>query len=114
MLFRGLVRLNVNTPPWKILLTSKGVNISSSGILVQFDNDSICEQLDLVDIHYLLTEGDEVGVQLEHQDIDLPIAYLPATVVRKKIINDYLLEVGLMFRKSTDELKSLIHEIHQN
>ncbi len=94
-------------------MTSKGLNISNSGILTKFDQESTSKQVSLADIHYLLSIGDEVGIQLEHKDIDLPITFLPATISRKSIINESNLEVGFEFQKSTDELRSLIHEISQ-
>jgi hypothetical protein len=103
------VRVLVPFPPWRLLMTARGLNVSQSGFAAFLEpppgTDPYAD-----DRGVLLVEGDTFDVQLEDESVDAPTPMLPARLVRREPTPAGL-TLGFEFQQPTAELMAFVHDL---
>jgi hypothetical protein len=107
--FTGKVRLLVPFDPWRLLLTVRAVNLSSSGILTYCAHEDGRAAGAFGDWPDLLSEGDPYDLQIEHQSDHLPAPYLRARLARR-VKHGGGFELAFAFEAPDADLLGLLHE----
>jgi len=81
--FQGRVRLMVHVQPWRLLLTLRGLNLSSGGLCAQLHKAASGDN----QAESLLLNGDLYTVQLDPDGSHLPSPVLHARLVRRTQTN---------------------------
>lgn len=107
--FAGKVRVLIPFTPWRLLLSTRGLDLSSSGVSVLLDPvPGIPDHED--DRNVLLVTGDPYDVQLEDDVADLPTPMLSARLVRRDATPAGL-KLAFAFHKPTAELLAFVHDL---
>lgn len=112
--YAGKVRVLVPFPPWRLLLTTRGLDLSASGVSALLDPlTGVGENDD--DRAALLVEGDDYDVQLESADpgtgLDVPTPMLTARLARREPTPAGI-KLAFQFVRPTAELLAFVHD-HQ-
>lgn len=104
--YRGPVRLLVPFPPWRLLMTLSGLNLSTTGLLALLPVD----MKDAGDAHALLQAGDPYELQLEHDSEHVMAPFLKARLVRT-LRTTVGFELAFAFDDTDAGLLGLVHEL---
>ena len=105
--YRGRLRLMIPFPPWRLLLTLEGQNLSTSGVSARLPEGDAAGGAD-----DLLQLADTYELQLEHDAEHLPAPQVRATLVRR-VRTTAGLELALRFETTDVNLLGLVHELAQ-
>lgn len=95
----------ISFPPWRLLLTLEGLDLSRSGVSARLTEPVAAGQ-----IGTLLVEGDPYDVQLEHDGEHLAAPFVRARLVRRTRTAAGW-ELALAFETPDVGLLALVHEL---
>ena len=95
----GAVRLMLDAQPWRIVVSMRGLKISSHS-LVTLLRPSEDDLLTIHDLAHELREGTQYRLQIEYEDMNLAQPFVGAELVEKRLTRSGL-ELGFSF--DTDE-----------
>ncbi len=104
--YQGRVRLMVTFDPWRLLLTLRGLNLSSGGLCAQLHKTGTQAET-------LLSEGDLYTLQLDPDDSHLPSPVLSARLVRRTSTNAGW-ELAFSFAPGDTAVSALLDELNES
>ena len=104
--YQGRVRLMVTFDPWRLLLTLRGLNLSSGGLCAQLHKTGTQAET-------LLSEGDLYTLQLDPDDSHLPSPVLSARLVRRTSTNAGW-ELAFNFAPGDTAVSALLDELSES
>ncbi len=107
--YAGKVRVLIPFTPWRLLLTTRGLDLSASGVSAVLDPVPGTSDAD-DDRNVLLVEGDHYDVQLEDDAADLPTPMLSARLVRREATAAGL-KLAFTFQQPNAELLAFVHDL---
>jgi len=111
--YRGLVRIGINRPPWRFILSGKGIALAPKMVQVAVERQhlsSIMASTD--DIRALLAPGTPVSLQLEHDELELSLTMVSARLARLDVFEQRV-ELCFVFEQVDGEMFSLCSEIQR-
>lgn len=106
--FQGRVRLMVHVQPWRLLLTLRGLNLSSGGLCAQLHKAAFGSN----QAESLLLNGDLYTVQLDPDGSHLPSPVLQARLVRRTQTNAGW-ELAFTFTPGDTTVTALLDELQE-